>query len=311
MIVKGLVIRNTGSDLRVRGDDGVFYDCKVKGKLRIQGFRSTSPVAIGDRVGIIERRDGWLIESVEERRNYIVRKPANLSKQLHIIAANIDLALILVTVNHPETNLVFLDRFLATAQAYNVPSCLVFNKTDIYDEAETEYLDALVRLYSGIGYPCFRISALLGQGIDELRQATEGKICLLSGNSGVGKSSLLNALDPEIQAKVGKISDVHDKGMHTTSYSEMFDIGNGTYIIDTPGIKGFNTVDMKPEEVGHYFPEIFRISKDCRYGDCSHTHEPGCAVMQALEEHRISESRYHSYLSILDDYSEGKYRSAE
>lgn len=306
--IKGLVVRNTGSDIRVHADDGCLLDCKVKGNLRIKGIRSTNPVAIGDRVVVTGRDGNWFIQSIEDRRNYIVRKPANLSKQLHIIAANIDVALIVVTVNHPETNLVFLDRYLATAEAYNVPVYLVFNKVDLYDEDDLEYLSGLENLYRTIGYECFRVSAVQGVGVSELLERLHGKTCLLSGNSGVGKSSLLNAFAPEINAKVGQISDAHDTGMHTTSYSEMFTICGDIHIIDTPGIKGFNTIDMKPEEVGHYFPEIFKASSECRYGNCTHRHEPGCAVLKAIEDHLISESRYNSYLSIIDDYTEGKYR---
>ena len=310
--LKGLVIRNTGSDIRVLTDTGCLLDCKIKGNLRIRGIKSTNPVAIGDRVTVIGGEGNRFISEVEDRRNYIVRRPANLSKQIHIIAANIDVALLVVTVNHPRTNLVFLDRYLATAEAYNVPAWLVFNKTDLYDEEDTEYLEGLIKLYGSIGYRCFKISALKGEGVSELMEALKGKTCLLSGNSGVGKSSLLNAFDPDIKAKVGQISDAHDTGMHTTSFSEMFTLAGGDIrLIDTPGIKGFNTIDMKPEEVGHYFPEIFRISRSCRYGNCTHRHEPGCAVLEAVENHLISESRFNSYLSILEDWTEGKYRSAE
>ncbi len=314
--MKGLVVKNTGSDLRVRGDDAQMYDCKIKGNLRIKGIRSTNPVAIGDWVKVEGESGNFFVSEVLDRRNYLVRKPANLSKQLHIIAANIDLALLVVTLRHPETNLVFVDRFLATAEAYNIPSCLVFNKTDLYEDEDKEYAQALNRLYTQIGYTCFNVSALHSEGIEELRSFIRGtaeqpKVCLLSGNSGVGKSSLMNALNPQLHAKVGRISEVHDKGMHTTSYSEMFPLDEHTYVIDTPGIKGFNTVDMKPEQVGHYFPEIFRISQDCRYGNCTHRHEPGCAVLDALDKHLISESRYNSYLSIIDDFSEGKYRSGD
>jgi len=309
--LRGLVVRNTGSDIRVQTECGCLLDCKVKGNLRIKGIRSTNPVAIGDRVAVTGSEGNWFISQIEDRRNYIVRKPTNLSKQLHIIAANIDVALIVVTVRHPETNLVFLDRYLATAEAYNVPVYLVFNKMDMYDEADMEYLEGLETLYRSIGYECFRVSATEGTGVQELLERLHGKTCLLSGNSGVGKSSLLNAFAPEVHAKTGQISDAHDTGMHTTSYSEMFTILGDIHIIDTPGIKGFNTIDMKPEEVGHYFPEIFRISSSCRYGNCTHRHEPGCAVLKALDEHLISYSRYTSYLSIIEDYTEGKYRSSQ
>ncbi|MBQ9201009.1 MAG: ribosome small subunit-dependent GTPase A [Bacteroidales bacterium] len=308
-MAKGIVIKSTGSSYLVRTGTGVL-ECKIKGNLRIKGIRSTSPVVVGDSVTVVGDQGNWLISEIDDRRNYIVRKPANLSKQLHIIAANIDLALLVVTVSHPETNLVFIDRFLATTEAYRIPACLVFNKTDLYDEEENLYLDGLVRLYSAVGYPCRRVSVLKDEGIDALRGLIQGKVCLLSGNSGVGKSSLLNRLYARADAKVGRISDYHDKGRHTTSYSEMYDLQDGTYIIDTPGIKGFHTFDMQPEEVSHYFPEIFRAAAHCRYYNCTHTHEPDCAVQKALADHQISESRYHSYLSILEDAGQGKYRTA-
>ncbi|MBP5171523.1 MAG: ribosome small subunit-dependent GTPase A [Bacteroidales bacterium] len=309
-MAKGIVIKSTGSSYWVRTPAGDL-ECKIKGNLRIKGIRSTSPVVVGDNVTVVGEDGNWLIGGIDDRRNYIVRKPANLSKQLHIIAANIDLALLVVTVNHPETNLVFIDRFLATTEAYRIPACLVFNKTDLYNEEETAYLDGLFHLYSTIGYPCHRISVLKDEGIGPLVASIQGKVCLLSGNSGVGKSSLLNRLYPQAKAKVGRISGYHDKGRHTTSYSEMYDLGGGTYIIDTPGIKGFNTFDMQPEEVSHYFPEIFKASSHCRYHNCTHTHEPDCAVQKAIADHLISESRYRSYLSILQDADEGKYRSAQ
>lgn len=309
--MRALVIKNTGSHFVARNEQGEDIACKIKGNFRIKGLKSTNPVAIGDWVELSENQGNYLISSIEDRRNYIVRKPANLSKQLHIIAANMDVALLVVSVKLPETNLVFIDRFLATCEAYRVPACLLFNKIDLYNETDLEYLQALMRLYSQVGYLCYAISAKEGQGIQELKDFIQGKICLLSGNSGVGKSSLLNALCPDIKAKTGDISDYHQTGKHTTSFSEMYDLGQNTYIIDTPGIKGFNTFDMQQEEVGHYFPEIFKASQNCRYSNCSHRHEPGCAVQEALAQHLISESRYHSYLSILEDAHKGKYRDAE
>ena len=286
-------------------------ECKVKGNFRLKGIRSTNPVAVGDRVQILLNAEGTaFISEIEDRKNYIVRKASNLSKQSHILAANLDQCLLVVTVNHPQTSTTFIDRFLASAEAYRVPVTLVFNKVDTYDEDELRYLDALVHLYTTIGYRCLRISARLGDGVTEVANLLADNITLLAGNSGVGKSTLINALLPEAEARTGEISTVHNKGMHTTTFSEMFPLPQGGYLIDTPGIKGFGTFDMETEEVGHYFPEIFRTSADCRYGNCTHRQEPGCAVRQAVEQHLISESRYASYLGMLEDKEEGKYRAA-
>jgi len=305
----GLVVKNTGSCYLVKTEDGQYEVCKVKGNFRIKGIRSTNPVAVGDRVIIEDKSDETLfITDIEERKNYIVRKPANLSKQLHILAANLDQALLLVTLKSPETNTVFIDRFLATAEAYRIPVRLLINKTDLYNEEELDYMKGLVYLYTTIGYPCSCISAKNKTGIEELHALTEGKISLLSGNSGVGKSTLINLMNPKFDARIGEISETHHKGVHTTTFSEMYELENGGYLIDTPGIKGFGTFDMKPEEVSHYFPEFFRISQKCRFNNCTHTHEPGCAVLKAVEDHLISESRYTSYLSILNDEDENKYR---
>lgn len=309
--MKGLVIKNTGSWYLVRTDEGRDVECKVKGNFRLKGIRSTNPVAVGDRVQILLNAEGTaFISEIEDRKNYIVRKASNLSKQSHILAANLDQCLLVVTVNHPQTSTTFIDRFLASAEAYRVPVTLVFNKVDTYDEDELRYLDALVHLYTTIGYRCLRISARLGDGVTEVAHLLADNITLLAGNSGVGKSTLINALLPEAEARTGEISTVHNKGMHTTTFSEMFPLPQGGYLIDTPGIKGFGTFDMETEEVGHYFPEIFRTSADCRYGNCTHRQEPGCAVRQAVEQHLISESRYASYLGMLEDKEEGKYRAA-
>ena len=304
--MKGLVIKNTGSWYTVLTDDGQLLDCKVKGNFRMKGIRSTNPVAVGDRVMVGE--GNWIIE-ISDRRNYIIRKSINLSKQSHIIAANVDQALLIVTVANPQTSTTFIDRFLASAEAYRVPVILVFNKTDLLDEDLRYYQEAMVNLYQTIGYDCRQISAASGTGVEELRPLLEGKITLLSGNSGVGKSTLINRLVPDANLRTGEISDAHNTGQHTTTFSEMIPMGGG-WVIDTPGIKGFGTFDMEPEELTSYFKEIFHFSKDCRFSNCTHTHEPGCAVLKALEDHYIAESRYQSYLSMLEDKDEGKYRPA-
>ncbi len=303
--MKGLVIKNTGSWYTVLMDDGLTADCKIKGNFRLRGIRSTNPIAVGDRV---EVKDGFIIE-IEDRRNYIIRKSINLSKQSHILAANVDQALLVVTVSKPETSTTFIDRFLASAEAYRVPVLLIFNKTDLLSDDELHYQQMMIQLYETIGYECRAISAERGDGIEELRPLLEGKITLLSGNSGVGKSTIINRLVPTANQRVADISDAHQTGMHTTTFSEMIPLENG-WLIDTPGIKGFGTFDMEREELTSYFKEIFEFSKQCRFSDCTHTHEPGCAVLKAVEEHYIAQSRYQSYLSMLDDKDENKYREA-
>ena len=304
--MKGLVIRNTGSWYTVQTDEGQLLDCKVKGNFRLRGIRSTNPVAVGDRVCVSE---GNFITEIEDRRNYIIRKSINLSKQSHIIAANVDQALLVVTVNRPQTNTTFIDRFLASAEAYRVPVVLVFNKSDLLDDDEKHYQQMLIHLYETVGYECRAISAETGDGIDALLPMLQGKITLLSGNSGVGKSTIINRLVPGVNLRTAEISDAHQMGQHTTTFSEMIPLGEG-WLIDTPGIKGFGTFDMEPEELTSYFKEIFRFSKDCRFSNCTHTHEPGCAVLQALENHYIAQSRYQSYLSMLNDKDDSKYREA-
>lgn len=307
--MRGLVIRNTGSWYVVRTDDGQLVDSKIKGNFRLKGIRSTNPVAVGDFVQITVNAEGTaFITEIEDRKNYIIRKASNLSKQSHIIAANVDQAFLIVTVSHPETSTTFIDRFLASAEAYRVPVSLVFNKTDCYDADDLRYMKGMMHLYTTIGYPCHACSALQSIGIDALRDSLKGRTTLLSGHSGVGKSTLLNTLIPDLNVRTAEISAAHDTGMHTTTFSEMFSLPGGGYVIDTPGIKGFGTFDFEKEEMAHYFREIFRISADCKYNNCTHTHEPGCAVRRAVEEHLISESRYASYLNMLEDRHESKYR---
>jgi ribosome biogenesis GTPase len=307
--MKGVVVKNTGSWYQVKSTDGELIDCKIKGNLRLKDIRSTNPIAVGDMVDFEMSSDiVGLISDVRDRRNYIVRRSSNLSKHAHILAANLDLTVLVATVNYPETSTVFIDRFLAAAEAYRVPACLVFNKTDLYSPDEMEYLSALQGLYQHIGYAVFCISALKTENLDDFKVFLKDKTTLISGNSGVGKSTLINAIMPATKAKTGKISEYHNKGMHTTTFSEMFELESGGYIIDTPGIKGFGTIDMEKEEMGHYFKDIFQVSGNCRFSNCTHVHEPGCAVLDAVEQQIISRSRYQSYLSMLSDTDTGKYR---
>lgn len=310
-MANGLVIKNTGSWYTVKTDEGTVIECKIKGNFRLKGIRSTNPVAVGDWVSIVRNAEGTaFITEICDRRNYIIRKSPNLSKQSHIIAANVDQAFLIVTVNYPQTSTTFIDRFLASAEAYRVPVVLVFNKTDALSAEELEYQDMMIRLYETVGYVCKAVSAVDDGVTDELAPMLKDKITLFSGNSGVGKSTLLNRLIPGANLRTAEISEAHNTGMHTTTFSEMLPLPYGGWAIDTPGIKGFGTFDMEPEEICGYFKEIFRFSKDCRFRNCTHTHEPGCAVRKAVEEHYISESRYNSYLSMLEDKDEGKYREA-
>jgi len=321
--MRGLVTKSTGSSYIVRLDDGSDVECRIKGNFRIRGIRSTNPVAVGDYVQI--ENGQWKTENeapvywisdVEERRNYIIRRSTNLSKESHILAANIDQVALIVTINHPETSTTFIDRFLATCEAYRVPAILIFNKIDLLTQEELERLAELRALYESIGYPTLAISAKNLTDEAGLLSELRGRVTLLSGNSGVGKSTLLNALFGREVTRTGKISDAHDKGMHTTTFSEMYflemeneawKMENGA-LIDTPGIKGFGTIDFEREEVSHYFREIFRIGANCRFGNCTHTNEPGCAVEQAVVQGEIAISRFESYLSILGDCTEAKYR---
>ena len=330
--MKGLVIKSTGTSYGVYFEDGTIADCHVKGNFRIRGIRSTNPVAIGDYVEVTTNEDGtnWITE-LYDRKNYIIRRATNLSYASHILAANVDMAALIVTINHPKTSTTFIDRFLATCEAYRVPACLIFNKIDLLSEEELQELATLRQLYESLDYPTYAISALdLASSPNSLIASSplydifHNRITLLSGNSGVGKSTLLNAILGKDIARTGAISSAHHKGMHTTTFSEMYPIeGLGvekfrsledttehpvSWIIDTPGIKGFGLLDVEKEEIGHYFRDIFHISHDCRYSNCLHTGEPGCAVYQAVAQGNIALSRYESYLSILDDTQESKYR---
>lgn len=320
--MNGLVIKNTGYWYTVLTDEGSTVDCKVKGNFRLKGIRSTNPVAVGDRVTITEPTQNTIadkvhstgdmtafITEISDRRNYIIRKSQNLSKACHILAANVDQAVLVVTINYPETSTTFIDRFLASAEAYSVPVILVFNKKDLLSDDELRYQQMMMTLYETIGYKCLAISAAKNDGVDKLIELLQDKVTLFSGNSGVGKSTLLNTILPDANLRTSEISDAHNTGMHTTTFSEMLRLGNG-WVIDTPGIKGFGTFDMEPEEICSYFKEIFHFSKDCRFNNCTHTHEPGCAVVKAVEEHYISESRYNSYISMLNDKEDDKYRAA-
>lgn len=311
----GLIVKNTGSWYTVKTDEGPTVECKIKGNFRLKGIRSTNPVAVGDYVTIVRNQEGTaFITDIDQRKNYIIRKASNLSKQSSILACNLDQAFLVITIKHPETSTTFIDRFLAGAEAYRVPVVLVFNKIDLLDDDEMHYEKMMVNLYETIGYKCIETSLCDDSrdlsGLKDIRALLSGKVTLLSGNSGVGKSTLINSIIPGAHQKTAEISDAHGTGMHTTTFSEMLELPDGGYIIDTPGIKGFGTFDIERTELTSYFREIFRFSKDCRFSNCTHTNEPGCAVKQAVKDHYIAESRYSSYLSMLDDKEENKYREA-
>lgn len=304
----GIVIKSTGSWYLVRKGNGEQIECRIRGKLRLKGIRTTNPVAVGDCVDLDYDNGEYSITCIHERHNYIIRKSTNLSKEAHIIAANIDQALLIATINHPQTPTVFIDRFLATAEAYNIPASIIFNKIDIYDENDLAKMQELIDIYKAIGYACYSVSAEKQENIDQFRSLLSKKTTVLSGMSGVGKSTLINRIEPSLNLKVSSISDTHDTGKHTTTFAEMFPLSNEGYIIDTPGLRSFGIIDMKKEEISHFFPEIFKTSADCRFYNCTHTHEPGCAVIKAVQEGEISESRYWSYLSMMEEDGE-KYRS--
>ena len=301
--MKGVVLKSTGSWYHVRENEtGQVYDCRIKGKLRIAGIKSTNPLAVGDIVDF-ELEDGsetqGLVKGIEDRHNYIIRKSVNLSKRVHIIAANMDQALLVTTLVQPATSTGFMDRFLATAEAYGIPTIIVFNKSDLYDEDILNELDYRKAVYESIGYRCIITSATEGEGIAELKEALEGKTTLLSGHSGVGKSTLVNAVEPELNLRTAEVSSSHNKGQHTTTFAQMHPLSFGGDIIDTPGIKGFGLVNMEKEEMSHFFPEIFAVSQGCKFHNCLHVDEPHCAVKAALEGMKIAPTRYESYLSFL------------
>ncbi len=304
----GLVLKTTGSRYTIRDNEGKIFFCSIRGKLRLKGVKTTNPITVGDYVDLeVDEGDVGAISRVHDRKNYIIRRSTNLSRESHVIAANLDQTLLIVTIEFPETQLAFIDRYLVTAEAYRIPTTLVFNKTDLYTEEMIAKLNDYISIYSKIGYPCIQVSAETGQNLDELRNILTGKVSLISGNSGVGKSTLINKIAPELNLKTELISSYHLMGKHTTTFSEMFELSFGGFIIDTPGIKGFGLVDIENDELYHYFPEIFRIASDCKFYNCTHIHEPGCAVISAVDEGIISPSRYISYLSIHDDDNE-KYR---
>lgn len=305
--MRGTVVKSTGSWYSVRLESGEQVECRIKGRFRMKGIKTTNPVAVGDVVEIEAGAEGGVISQIMDRKNYIIRKSTNLSKEAHIIAANVDQAMLVVTVNHPVTSTVFIDRFLASVEAYRIPAVLVFNKIDLYGEDDLLMLGALTQVYMQAGYECLHVSSLTGEGIEDVVAAMKDKITVFSGLSGVGKSSLVNRVEPSLDLKVAEISESHDTGKHTTTFAEMFPLSFGGYIVDTPGIRAFGLIHMEKNEISHYFPEIFKRATDCKYYNCTHIHEPGCAVLEAVENGEISESRYFSYVSMFEE-GEEKYR---
>ena len=306
--MNGIVVKSTGSWYAVRMDTGEVLECRIKGKLRLEGIKTTNPVAVGDRVDVEGKPEETpVIRMILERKNYIIRRSTNLSREAHIIAANVDQAIMVVTLSHPRTSTVFVDRFLVSAEAYRVPAIIVFNKIDLYGEEDLFLMEALMDVYRKIGYRCLPVSAETGEGMPELEVLLKDKISVLTGLSGVGKSTLINRIEPGLQLKTAEISESHDTGKHTTTFAEMLPLRGGGYIVDTPGIRAFGLTRMDRGEISHYFPEIFRISPRCRYYNCTHIHEPGCAVLEAIASGEISEIRYGSYLSMFEE-SDDKYR---
>ena len=306
--MKGLVYKSTGSWYQVKSDEGNFYQCRIKGKLRLSGIRSTSPVAVGDRVGFdLDDEAIGVIHTIDQRENYLVRKSVNLSKQLHIIGANIDLVFLVITLKNPETFTTFIDRFLVSAAAFGIETVLLFNKMDQYTEEELEIVNDLKELYTAVGYQSVLCSTKSGQGMSELRNLMQDNTSIFSGHSGAGKSTLINTVAPELRLKIGEISEQHGQGQHTTTFAEMFDLSFGGRIIDSPGIRGFGIADIDKEEIARYFKEFFKASENCKFNNCQHLSEPGCAVKSELEDGTIAESRYKSYLSMVLE-EEGPYR---
>ncbi len=306
--MKGVVYKSTGSWYIVKSQDGVFYDCRIKGKFRLKGIKSTNPIAVGDHVEFeLEQNNDvttGVINKIEPRMNYIVRKSVNLSKQVHIIASNIDTVFLVVTINNPVTTTSFIDRFLVTTEAYGIKAVLVFNKIDTFEDQTLDDQLYLQYIYSSIGYECVRVSATTGKGLEQIKDRMLGKVSMFSGHSGVGKSTLINAIEPGLNLKTSVISEQHQQGQHTTTFAEMYDLSFDARIIDTPGIRGFGVVDMEDTEIGDYFPEFFALKDQCKFNNCLHRQEPDCAVKQALDKDELSWSRYRSYIQILDKEEE-------
>ena len=310
--MRGTVYKSTGSWYLVKTGDGIFYDCRIKGKFRIKDIKSTNPVAVGDQVEFYLEQAGdetvGVITEILDRKNYIIRKSVKLSKQTHIIAANLDQVFLLVTLNNPTTYTVFIDRFLATAEAYDIPVVILFNKVDTYDEDQMVEVDYLLDLYQEVGYHCLKISAKQGLNVEKVKELMQDSTSMFSGNSGVGKSTLINAVETNMELKTAEISEQHQQGQHTTTFAEMYDLSFGARIVDTPGIKGFGIVDMEPEEIGDYFPEFFKLKSECKFNNCLHLDEPKCAVKQALEDGSVAWSRYRSYVQMVTGEEEDNFR---